>query len=144
MDFYSENKKWILILTLVIVVIIFIAFLKNTFYKTNNEIKKEIPIVSSITSGHMYKGGLHNYTGSIMLPTPCYILSVDAMVKETFPEDVSIRFTITEDKKNELCAQVVTEKKFRIIFQASKEAKVSATVNNIQVPLNIEKETIDE
>jgi len=142
MDFYKENKKWVLVLASVIVIVILIAVFGNTFSDGNLNDKKEIPMVNSITAVHSFKSGLHDYTGTIALPNPCYILSVDAMVKESFPEDVTIRFTVQEEKGDKVCAQVLTEKGFRIIFQASIEARVSAVINEVPVQFNIEKETI--
>ncbi|MFA5838469.1 MAG: hypothetical protein WC849_00825 [Candidatus Paceibacterota bacterium] len=138
MDFYKENKKWTLILTIIIVGIIFIASFSSIFgEKKNNE---QTPVINSITAIHSFKSGLHDYIGTIKLPTPCYTLSVDAIVRESFPEDVTIRFTIQEDKKeNQICTQALTEKSFRIIFQASNEAKVHAVVNDIQVQFNTEE-----
>ncbi|MBU3968800.1 hypothetical protein KJ991_01115 [Patescibacteria group bacterium] len=142
MDFYKENKKWVLVLASVIVIVILIAVFGNTFSDGNLNDKKEIPIIDSISAYHSYESGLHNYRGSLTLPNPCYILSVDAVVRESFPEDVTIRFTVQEEKGDKVCAQVLTEKGFRIIFQASKEAKVQAVINDVPVQFNIEKETI--
>jgi len=142
MDFYKENKKWILIFAIAIVIILFITVFGDVFSKTEDKNKKQTPVVNLITAVHSFKSGLHDYTGKIMLPNPCYILSVDAVVRESFPEDITIRFTIQEEKRDKVCAQVLTEKGFRIIFQASIEANVHAVVNDIPVQLNIEKEIV--
>ncbi|TSD02711.1 MAG: hypothetical protein Athens071416_524 [Parcubacteria group bacterium Athens0714_16] len=146
MDFYNkENRKWILIFGLVVVLIIFIAVFSGVFKSNSkNDLQKDFSFIKLITAEHNFKSGLHDYTGAIMFPTPCYTMSVDAIVRESFPENVTIRFTIDEAKKIEACAQTVTEKNFRIIFQASKEAVVGATINDKPIKLEISKETIVE
>lgn len=138
MDFYKENKKWILILTIAIIGVILVASFSSIFNVEKNN--KQTSIIDSINAVHSFKSGLHDYTGAITLPIPCYTLSVDAVVRESFPEDVTIRFTIQDDKKeNQICTQVLTEKSFRIIFQASKEANVHAVVNDTPVQLNVQE-----
>lgn len=144
MDFYKQNEKQILIFLLIIVVVIFFILTGIFSFDKNEKTPETFSFVNSIKAEHNFKIGLHEYTGAIIFPTPCYMMSVDAIVRESFPENVTIRFMIEEDKKTEVCAQTVTEKKFRIIFQASKEAVVGATVNNNPIKLEITKETIIE
>jgi len=127
----------IIILLLLLAVAYFFSDGSNGKIDNTNLIKGNVFNVDVVEAEHNFKSGLHDYTGAIMFPTPCYRMSVDAVVKESFPEDVTIRFTIEEDKTIEICAQVITEKKFRIIFQASEEAKVSVTFNNKPVELKI-------
>ena len=123
MDFYNkENKKQILIFTLIIVIIIFVAVFSNVFQsdKKTEDPQKDFSFINLITAEHNFKSGLHDYTGTIIFPTPCYRMSVDAVVKESFPEDVTIRFTIEEDKTTEICAQVITEKNSELFFKQVK------------------------
>ena len=86
----------------------------------NRRPTKRFFFINLITAEHNFKSGLHDYTGTIIFPTPCYRMSVDAVVKESFPEDVTIRFTIEEDKTTEICAQVITEKNSELFFKQVK------------------------
>lgn len=99
----------------------------------------EEPMVNHITTKvavtHDFKNGLHTYVGTIDAPTPCHTISGEAIVKESYPEQVDIRIETRES--GEICAQVVTTKRFKVSFSASQSAVVRAFVNGTPVLFEI-------
>ncbi len=96
---------------------------------------EDTEVVPDITAKHQYKNGKHIIAGEVNLPTPCYILDVQAVVAESMPEQVTLKFTSTT--QGELCAQMVTTERFRADFTASQKAVISATWNGKPVKLNL-------
>lgn len=58
------------------------------------------------------------------LPNPCYEISTEAIVAESYPEQVTIRSVVTEPDEDMVCAQVIQEVYEEGEFQASEEALV--------------------
>jgi hypothetical protein len=69
-----------------------------------------------------------SYTVSGQLPTPCYETEVDAIVAESFPEQVTVRLTLTPPDDSVVCIQVTREFEVSGEFSASEAATVSFTV----------------
>ena len=80
-----------------------------------------------------YKDGVLTYSGSVQLPSPCHKLKEEALVAESFPEQVQIRLTIENPASGTMCAQVVTEKEFSGEAQASEKATISIFLNGKKV-----------
>ena len=128
----GNEKTFTLISAIVIVAIVFFAFLiYPKVIDKGHLIEGEILTVSAM---HQYKNSTHVYVGSIMTPTPCFTVSAEAVVRESYPEQVTMIIN-TKPTSEEICAQVLTEKKFKIAFQASKEAVISATLNSTPVDI---------
>ncbi len=88
-----------------------------------------------ITAKHQWKNGTHIVAGDVNLPTPCYILNTNAVVAESYPEQVTINFVAST--QGEACAQVVTTERFKVDFQASEKAIIKATWNGKPAKLNL-------
>lgn len=86
---------------------------------------------------HGFFGGLHLYRGTIDLPTPCHTIAIESRVAESFPEQITLAITTRE--RQGVCAQVVTPTPFSTTVQASREARVSATLNGAPVQLQLEE-----
>ena len=95
-------------------------------------------IREAITAKHQYKDGMHIVEGEIELPTPCHTLDTMIIVRESFPEQVTIEFTTTAT--DELCIQVITARPFAVEFAVSEQALITATLNNEPTALNLIKE----
>ncbi len=59
------------------------------------------------------------------LPNPCYEIYTEAIVAESFPEQVTIRSTVTPPSEDLVCAQVIQEVYEEGEFQASEEATIT-------------------
>lgn len=96
----------------------------------------------TITAKHQYKNGTHIIAGEATSPTACDILTTMATVAESAPEQVMIAFT--SETVGEICAQVLTQNRFKVEFQAGAEAKIKATWNGEPVALNLIPASLDE
>ncbi len=92
-----------------------------------------------ITAKHQFKNGTHIIAGEANSPTPCDLLSVNA-VAGTNP--VAINFI--SQNSGEMCAQVLTTNKFKVEFQAPENATFKATWNGQPVELNLIPAGADE
>lgn len=91
--------------------------------------------ITRIDGKHFYIDGVHTVVGEIPLPTPCDLLNADAMVAESFPEQITLDFSVINNA--EVCAEVVTPGRFKVSATASEEATWSAAFNGRQVELNL-------
>ncbi len=119
-----------------IAVLLFIAlYLRyDPRYAVQKDLKSDV-ITTKISASHQFKNGLHTYVGDIEAPTPCHSIFGEAVVKESYPEQVDIRIETKESE--EICAQVITAKKFKVSFSASPNPVVRAFVNGIPVLLEV-------
>ncbi|HEY4483495.1 MAG TPA: hypothetical protein VI953_04960 [Candidatus Paceibacterota bacterium] len=93
----------------------------------------EISQPNSLTVNHYFDNGSHTIEGTITLPTPCHSLTSDVLVAESYPEQVTIKFTIAPGTG--ICTQVLADKFFRVTFNASKDASIKATLNGQPISL---------
>ncbi len=91
--------------------------------------------ITRIDAKHYYIDGVHTYVGEIALPTPCDLLETSMLVAESYPEQMRIDFNVINTA--EVCAQVVTNQRFKVDATASREATVSALFMGRNVELNI-------
>lgn len=92
----------------------------------------------SVTAKHQFKDGTHTIAGELNLPTPCHILDTRAVIRASFPEQVVVEFSVRSEDA-ELCAQVITPARFKILFDALEDVIITATINSEPVILNLFK-----
>lgn len=140
----NSKKTTAIVIAVIIIVLIgggfYLSYKKGKVQTSKTE--EQIPLkdgtgakyeVTFINAKHQYKNGKHVYTGMINLPTPCHSVSV---------KDVSSgvgKYTLefTTKTTDQVCAQVVTPRPFRIEFTASKNIKVDATLDGKEITLNV-------
>lgn len=86
----------------------------------------------------------HILAGQVNLPTPCHILDTEIIISESYPEQVTINFQTQVEDPDQMCAQVITSKSFKVTFSASEEASISAIFNGQDVELNLREVGADE
>jgi len=120
----------ILLVLLLILVGVFIFNIPR-----EEKIPKQDFYLESINFDVTYEEGSYEYSGIVSLPNPCYSLSTEAIVRESYPEQVTLLFTTTYNSDGKMCAQVINDVPFRIIFDASEEASINAVFNghNIEI-----------
>jgi len=91
--------------------------------------------ITRIDAKHFYIDGVHTFAGQIELPTPCDLLEVESVVAESYPEQITLNFTVINN--SEMCAQVITAQRFKVSATASAEAIVHATFMGRPVELNL-------
>ena len=103
----------------------------------NDESQEQIPYasVTEINAKHFFADGVHTLVGEIPFPTPCDLLQTDARVAESFPEQVTLIFSVLNNA--EMCAQTVTAQRFKIEASASEQATFTAQFMGRPVTLNL-------
>lgn len=126
--------------SLIVVVIILIStyeFNKSKPETLNNDrqeaIENEIQRPSvTVNVKHQYKEGRHIMVGLVELPTSCDTLSTKVERK-----DMETILDINYTSISENCAQVITEKYFRISFEGNMDDNIIARLNGEVINLNI-------
>lgn len=90
--------------------------------------------ISRVDAKHFYSDGLHTLVGEIAMPTPCDLLQSDVLIAESYPEQVTIDFSVINNA--DFCAQVVTPQRFKVEAQASEKATFSARLEGRVIELN--------
>lgn len=93
------------------------------------------PQITQIDAKHFFIDGMHTLAGEITFPTPCDLLDWDVTVAESFPEQVTVSFSVTNYA--ETCAQVLTQQRFKVDFEASEEATIRARFEGRPIELNL-------
>lgn len=140
----NNNKKTTAIIIAVIVIILigagFYFSSKKSGVQTTTE--DQIPLkngsdssyeITAINARHQYKNGKHTYAGVIDLPTPCHTVSVTAVPAGA--NKYTLQFTTKTT--DEICAQVITPRPFRVEFTAPKNITVDANLDGKLITLNI-------
>lgn len=91
--------------------------------------------IDRVDAKHYYIDGVHTFVGEIQMPTPCDLLEVDAVVMESYPEQIRLDFKIINN--SEMCAQVITPQRFMVSATASEDATVTATLMGRPIELNL-------
>jgi hypothetical protein len=152
------HQKTIIIsiaLFIVIVVGMFVfAYIKKTevTQKTQEETSTEKTTVdpyasiSTITAKKYFINGEYTFVGEIPMPTPCDLVEVNPIIRESLPEQVTLNFTVLNTAQT--CEQQITSQRFKVSVKASNKAIFNATLMGRSVELNIipaaEGETPDD
>ena len=91
--------------------------------------------VTRIDAKHFFINGTHTLVGEISLPTPCDLLNWTSRVAESQPEQVTIEFSVVNNAES--CAAVITQQRFKLSFDASKDATMKALFMDREVELNL-------
>ncbi len=102
----------------------------------------EKPLFSRVEGKHFYRDGVHTIIGEIMMPTPCDLLTYEAVVAESYPEQVTVAFDSINT--SESCASVVTAQRFMVSATASVAANFKATYKGQPIELNLVEAAADE
>lgn len=126
------NKQQIIFL--VIFAVLSIGSFIYHFYwasQTYNDVEETKKIrEEDFTLEYSYKeNNIWKYTVVGNLPNPCYKVSTDALVAESYPEQVYIKVIIDKPEENTICTQVIEEYKYSSEFNASERAIVDFQVN---------------
>ena len=65
------------------------------------------------------------------LPNPCYTVTLEPVVMESYPEQVMIETKVQEPSPEEVCTQVIQEVEETGTFSASKDAEIILSVELI-------------
>lgn len=136
---------------IILICIVALAAVVASLYFLNKKDASDVGVVnnptSTLDSGKIYglhniDNGVHTLVGNVVLPNPCLEITVEAVVAESMPEQVTILFSSSSTAG--FCAQVVSQKYFEVKFQASKGAKIRAIFDNAPVELFLQNANSEE
>ncbi len=87
--------------------------------------------LGAITLRHQMSDDMHQYTGTIDLPTPCTSLATETQVTYARPPQVKLMLTTTQGE--EICAQVITESEFSFAVSSAEAPSIIAHINGEEV-----------
>lgn len=91
----------------------------------------------ALAVAHHFEGGVHTYTGTLDLPTPCHTVKADVTAKESMPEQIAVNLITTTPAPGTVCAQTVTAAPFTASFQASETAQVQFSINGNAISVTV-------
>lgn len=91
--------------------------------------------ITRINAKHFFIDDVHTLTGEILMPTPCDLLETSVLVAESFPEQVTVDFSVINNA--EFCAQVITPQRFKVEAKVSENATFKAVFQGREVELNL-------
>ena len=98
--------------------------------------------ISRIEAKHFYRDGVNTIVGELTMPTPCDLLTTDARVAESMPEQVTFIFDVVNTTTE--CESTPTKQRFSVSASASNQASLSATFRGFPVELNLIEAGKDE
>lgn len=138
-----------IILTVVLFAIIVVGMFFYAYLKNNElqDLEKEItdtvvveeqvryPDITRVDAKHYYIDGVHTLVGEIDFPTPCDLLEAEAVVLESYPEQVRIDLGVINNA--DTCPKTITAQRFKVDAKASPEATFSAKFLGRDIELNL-------
>ena len=121
--------SFLILIFLLLLTGIWALFIKNDGSSSQNDSRTITG--QDITLTYQYAGiNVWEYTVTGQLPNPCQTAKVDALVAESYPEQVTIMVNIKENKSSDtVCAQVIQELNISGEFNDSGKATVKLQVN---------------
>lgn len=104
---------------------------------TEQPVSEPVPYadITRIDAKHYFIDGTHTVVGEVIMPTPCDLLEAEALIAESYPEQVTIQFSVINTA--DTCAQMITPQRFKVDFTASAEATIRAMFMGRDVELNL-------
>ncbi|MDC1205668.1 hypothetical protein N8083_02360 [Candidatus Pacebacteria bacterium] len=132
----------IILFVLIIVGMFTFAYLKKTEQQpispdvSNKQVQEDrYSNITRIEGVHFFIDGVHTVVGEIPMPTPCDLLESKALIAESYPEQITLDFSVINNA--EFCVQQITSARFKIVASASEEATFKAIFQNRVVELNL-------
>ena len=97
----------------------------NTDTMQNGNTERTLSLVRTSRDNH------YIYEGVIALPTPCHRLNAEPTIAESYPEQVTLNLHTIESPNP--CAQVITERSFKVEFDASPNHILNARLDGVPI-----------
>jgi len=134
-----DKKIWISFVIVAMSILGGTAIYKNNQEPPTNVYTREDAIKDEITRPletlnvkHQYRNGNHIFVGTLELPTPCHTYNTQVDTTESATE-----IKIKTAPSDNMCAQVITEKIFKVSFDAEEDELAVFSINGELVNLNI-------
>jgi len=127
------QKKLAILFFFILIFLLLLTGIWALFIKKDDSTSQDNPktiVEDNITLTYQYASvNVWKYTVTGQLPTPCQSAKVDALVAESYPEQVTVMVNIEDSGKGTVCAQVIQELNIKGEFNASSKAIVKLQVN---------------
>ena len=121
-----RRTLWILVILVGILVFSAVAYFLFFAKGTNNT---RTLTQDDFVLTYTYQGdNKWSYTVDGTLPTPCYAVTTEAIVMESYPEQVQIKIKIQEQPAEGVCSTVIQEYSYDGTFNASRFATITLVV----------------
>jgi len=123
------NKKIILISVIAFLLISITGiFVYIYFHNRTPQASKQVN-QDNFALTYTYNGNNQwEYTVTGTLPTPCVNVTTDALVMESYPEQVRIRVKKEDSSSTDLCIAMIKDYSYSGTFSASSKATVSLSI----------------
>lgn len=81
-----------------------------------------------------YKGSTYTFAGTVTVPTPCHALNT--RVNKVSDTQYQIEIATLPPKEGIMCAQVLTDKPYKVSFQAPKDITVTVLIDGVKYETN--------
>lgn len=123
------NRKTILIILIILLFLVSGAFVGYLYLKDKATDEKDNIQQGNFSLTYSYKeNNTWEYTVSGTLPTPCYSATTEALIMESYPEQVQIRVKTQAASDSTICITVIKDYAYTGTFSASSKATVSLVV----------------
>ncbi len=131
------KNKIITIVALVVLLAVSIYGYEMVFKKPLVESpsqETEEVVMPTLDIKEQYDKGSYTYAGTIQVPTPCHTIGARAM---SVGDNVyAINITVAAPATGVMCAQVITDKEYKVTFAAPMDAMVKAYINGVEYKIN--------
>lgn len=134
-----DNKKFVgAVVVAVLFLVIAFAYNKNQTKIQIQESRQDVieqeatRPTETLNVKYQHKNRRNVFVGSVLVPTPCHTLESSIVTKGDTHE-----IMLTTVATGEVCAQVLTEKMFKVEMQGSADDDFIATLNGEVVNLNV-------
>lgn len=122
------KKKTLWLLVVLVGILVFGAIAYFLFFVKEIDSSKTLTQDDFVLT-YTYKGeNKWNYSITGTLPTPCYAVTTDAVVMESYPEQVQITVSVQEEPTDGVCSTVIQDYSYEGVFSASSKATVKLIV----------------
>lgn len=132
-------KKTIITISSLLVVLIVIAYGYEFIFKkpviespTIEQTENKNPSIIEVKE--QYKDSTYTFVGEVQVPTPCHTLATK--VNTISAKEYQIEITTVPPAPGIMCAQVVTDKTYKVSFKAPADIEVSALIDGKPYDLN--------
>lgn len=132
------KKTIITIISLLVVLLVFLYGYEFVFKKPIIEsptISKDTDLYVPTTElKEQYKDSVYTFVGNIQVPTPCH--TIQSKVNVIADSTYQIEVITVPPVAGTICAEVITNKTYKVSFEAGKNITVTSRINGIEYKTN--------
>ena len=133
------KNKIITIVGLLVLLVALVFGYEAVFNKqiVESPIKEDVSdndLLLTLDVKRQYEDGVYTFAGQISVPTPCHTISSEVIAIENSVYVIEI--TTSAPNQDVVCAQVITQKDYKVSFEAPENTDVRAFVDGVEYRIN--------